>query len=103
MRVALVGAGSVAVRLARLLMQRGQDVVIVDCDKERIEELSDTLDCGFLKGDGSNPAVLKDVGPEETGDPAVGIVPGGFDHDMVTGAYESRQGEEVRQQSAARA
>jgi trk system potassium uptake protein TrkA len=66
MRIALIGAGTVAVQMAHLLTERGHDVVIVDRDKERIEELSDTLDCGFLKGDGSNPAVLKDIGPDET-------------------------------------
>jgi trk system potassium uptake protein len=66
MRIALVGGGTVAVQMAHLLTERGHDVVIVDRDKDRIEDLSDTLDCGFLKGDGSNPAVLKDIGPEET-------------------------------------
>ena len=66
MRLALVGAGTVAVQMAHLLTKRGHDVVIVDRDTDRIEELSETLDCGFLKGDGSNPAVLKDIDPKET-------------------------------------
>lgn len=33
---------------------------------ERIEDLSDRLDCSFLNGDGSTPAILREVGPEQT-------------------------------------
>jgi trk system potassium uptake protein TrkA len=66
MRIALIGAGALAVGTARLLTKRGHDVVMVDRDKSRIEVLSETLDCGFLVGDGSDPAVLRDIGPDET-------------------------------------
>ncbi|NJO67666.1 MAG: TrkA family potassium uptake protein [Rhodospirillales bacterium] len=65
MRIVLVGAGPVATGTASLLMQWGHEVVIIDRDKERIEQLAETLDCGFLIGDGSNPAVLRDAGPEQ--------------------------------------
>lgn len=66
MRIAFVGAGEVAVRTAELLIERGHEVVIIENDQEKIEELSDTLDCSFLHGDGSKPAILREVGPEQT-------------------------------------
>jgi trk system potassium uptake protein TrkA len=66
MRVAFVGAGEVTVKTAEILIQRGHKVVVVERDKARIEELTDSLDCSFLEGDGSNPAVLKEVDPKGT-------------------------------------
>jgi trk system potassium uptake protein TrkA len=66
MRVAFVGSSAVAVETARNLLKRGYEVVIIEKDKARIEELSATLDCGFLSGDGSKPAVLREVDPGHT-------------------------------------
>jgi trk system potassium uptake protein TrkA len=51
---------------ARLLLKRGHEVVIVERDKEQIEALSDELDCGFLHGDGSKPAILRETDPAQT-------------------------------------
>jgi trk system potassium uptake protein len=66
MRIAFVGAGEVTVRTAELLIERGHEVVIIENDQEKIDDLSDTLDCSFLHGDGSKPAILREVGPEQT-------------------------------------
>jgi trk system potassium uptake protein len=66
MRVAFVGAGEVTVRTAEFLIERGHEVVIIENEKEKIDDLSDTLDCSFLHGDGSKPAILREVGPEQT-------------------------------------
>lgn len=66
MRIAFVGAGEVAVRTAELLVKRGHEVVIIENDQDKIDDLSDTLDCSFLHGDGSKPAILHEVGPEQT-------------------------------------
>jgi trk system potassium uptake protein TrkA len=66
MRLAFVGAGEVTVRTAEILIQRGHEVIIIEGDKEKIDQLSESLDCSFLHGDGSNPAVLKEVDPEHT-------------------------------------
>jgi trk system potassium uptake protein len=66
MRIAFVGAGEVALRTAELLIERGHEVVIIENDQDKIDELSDALDCSFLHGDGSNPAILREVGPEQT-------------------------------------
>jgi len=66
MRIAFVGAGEVAVRTAELLIERGHEVVVIENDQEKIDDLSDKLDCSFLHGDGSKPAILREVGPEQT-------------------------------------
>lgn len=66
MRAVIVGAGTVSVMTAEWLLQRGHEVVIIESDKERINELSDRLDCGFLHGDGSRPAMLKEASPDDT-------------------------------------
>ncbi len=62
MRVVIVGAGAVAVVAARLLVERGNEVVMIERNEELIEELSENLDCGFVHGDGSKPADLREAG-----------------------------------------
>lgn len=66
MRVVFVGAGEVSARTAEFLIGKGHEVIIIDKDSERLEALSDHLDCSFLNGDGSNPAILREVSPEKT-------------------------------------
>jgi len=65
-RTAFVGAGEITVRTAELLIARGHEVIIIENNPEKIEELSDILDCSFLNGDGSKPAILREVSPEQT-------------------------------------
>lgn len=66
MRMVLIGGSSVAVATAQLLLSRRHEVVIIERDKARIEQLSESLDCGFLHGDGSRPAILREAVPAET-------------------------------------
>ncbi|NLF54595.1 MAG: TrkA family potassium uptake protein [Thauera phenolivorans] len=66
MRAVFVGAGSLAVMTAQRLLRRGHDVVMIERDRERIEALADELDCGFLQGDGSKPALLREADPAAT-------------------------------------
>jgi len=63
MRVVFVGADGLSVATAELLIARGHEVVIIDRDKDVIEALSDHLDCGFVHGDGSRPAILREASP----------------------------------------
>jgi trk system potassium uptake protein TrkA len=63
MRVIIVGGSAVAVATAKLLLKDHHDVVIIERDKAKIESLSETLDCGFLHGDGSKPAILQEAVP----------------------------------------
>ena len=62
----MIGAGSLTVMTARLLLRHGHEVVIIDADKERLDSLATELDCGFLNGDGSKPAILREADPEHT-------------------------------------
>jgi trk system potassium uptake protein TrkA len=66
MRIAILGASAAGIATARLLIAHKHDVVIVEKDKARIDELQNELDCGFIHGDGSRPGLLREVGPSET-------------------------------------
>lgn len=66
MRAVFIGASTLAVTTARYLLKRGHEVVLIERDKELIQELSLELDCGFLHGDGSKPAILREADPEHT-------------------------------------
>lgn len=63
MRVVFIGAGTLTVSTADMLIRRGHDVVIIDGDKERVQALSEELDCGFIHGDGTRPAILQEANP----------------------------------------
>jgi trk system potassium uptake protein TrkA len=65
MRTIFVGATVLTVMTARKLLEAGHNVVIIDQDEGRIAELAETLDCGFIHGDGSRPAVLEELSPGE--------------------------------------
>jgi trk system potassium uptake protein TrkA len=64
--VVIVGAGGLGATAARALLPQGCEVVCVERDAERIDALSGELDCGFVHGDGTKPAILREVGPERT-------------------------------------
>ena len=64
MRIVFVGAGDLTVETATLLIDRKHEVVIIESDKDKIDNLSESLDCSFLHGDGSKPYILKEAGPE---------------------------------------
>jgi trk system potassium uptake protein TrkA len=66
MRVVFVGASDLAIATVRRLLKAGHEVVVIDKNKQKIEELSEELDCGFLHGDGSRPSKLEEVGPDNT-------------------------------------
>jgi trk system potassium uptake protein TrkA len=66
MRVVIVGAGGLAATAARVLLQQGCEVILIERDPARIESLTSELDCGFVNGDGTKPAILREVGPERT-------------------------------------
>jgi trk system potassium uptake protein TrkA len=66
MRLVFLGATALAVKTAHALIEAGHEVIIIERDAERIKELSGTLDCAFLHGDGSKPDVLKEADPGHT-------------------------------------
>jgi trk system potassium uptake protein TrkA len=66
MRAVFIGASSLSAVTAKFLHQRGHEVVIVERDEERIRALREEIDCGFLHGDGSKPAILREADPPQT-------------------------------------
>jgi trk system potassium uptake protein TrkA len=66
MRAVFVGASTLAVMTARILLKRKHEVVIIELSRERIDALTEELDCGFLHGDGSKPAILREADPPQT-------------------------------------
>ncbi len=66
MRIAFVGAGVVTVMTAKALIEQKHEVIIIESNREKIDRLSEELDCSFLHGDGGKPAILLEVGPEQT-------------------------------------
>ena len=66
MRAVIIGSSTLSLMTARILLKRGHEVVVIEKDKERIESLTESLDCGVLHGDGSKPAILKETDPGTT-------------------------------------
>jgi trk system potassium uptake protein TrkA len=66
MRTVFVGAGKVSIGTSKALIKKGHEVVIIETDKARIDELSEEMDCSFLQGDGSQPNILREVNPAQT-------------------------------------
>ena len=66
MRAVFLGAGSLTLNTARVLLKRGHEVVMIERDREVIDTLSEELDCGFIVGDGSRPAILREADPQHT-------------------------------------
>ncbi len=66
MRAVFIGAGELTSLTAQQLLKYGYEIVIVEKDKARIDELSETLGAGFIHGDGSKPAILREADPSAT-------------------------------------
>jgi trk system potassium uptake protein TrkA len=65
MRVVIVGASDLAVETARILLDEGHEVIVIEQNSERIEALDDELACSFLHGDGSDPHIMDEVAPQD--------------------------------------
>lgn len=66
MRIVFIGTGALSIETANLLIDRQHEVVIIESENQKIEQLSERLDCSFLRGDGSKPKVLNEAGPEHS-------------------------------------
>ena len=66
MRFVFTGGGTLTALTVRLLVQRGHEVVIIERDAEVIDAQRDELDVGFIHGDGTRPAILREADPEST-------------------------------------
>jgi len=65
MRAVFIGASALTIMTTKILLKRGHEIIIIEENKEKIEALTNEMDCGFLAGDGSKPAILKETNPGE--------------------------------------
>lgn len=63
MKIVFIGASSLAVSTAELMLQHDHEVIIIETNKAVIDELMEQIDCVFVHGNGSKPAILKETDP----------------------------------------
>lgn len=61
MRIVIVGASRFGVATAEQLINTGHEVVLVDNDRDKLDEVAEDLDCGLVHGDGSLPTVQREA------------------------------------------
>ena len=66
MRAVFIGAGDLTNITARKLLDDGCEVIIIEKEKARIDELTADMAAGFIHGDGSKPAILREADPAAT-------------------------------------
>ncbi len=66
MRIVFSGASPLAIITAKELIKQGHEVIIIEANKEKIDHVSDELDCSFLHGDSTRPATLSQVDPKNS-------------------------------------
>jgi trk system potassium uptake protein TrkA len=64
-KIAIIGAGAVGFELARIITRREHDLVLVERDQERVDKVSEQIDCRFVVGNGISPMVLNEVGMKD--------------------------------------
>lgn len=61
MRIIVIGGSRLGVAVVEQLLEGDHDVVLVDKSRDRLDAMSDRLDCGFIEGDGTLPQTLRDA------------------------------------------
>lgn len=61
MRIVVVGASRFGINTATQLIEKGHEVLMIDKDLERLEEIGEQLDCGMIHGDGSTPSIQREA------------------------------------------
>jgi len=61
MRVVILGASRFGAAIAEKLIEENHEVVLIDKNRDRLEKLSERLDCGMIEGDGTMPSVLEET------------------------------------------
>jgi trk system potassium uptake protein TrkA len=62
----IIGGGSLASHCAAALTKRDHEVVIIEKDQDKIDMLSQYIDCGFILGDGAKPKFLEEACAKNT-------------------------------------
>jgi len=65
MRIVFAGAGAVTRMAAQTLINWGHEVILIDENEEKVQELTEELGCSVLHGDASKPTILSQVNPKD--------------------------------------
>lgn len=65
MRVIIVGASALGHDLSKKLIEKGDEVVLIERDPNRAKEMAETLDCTVIKMEGTRPDALEKAGIDE--------------------------------------
>lgn len=61
MRIIVVGASRFGVATLRQLIDSGHEAILVERRRDRLDEVSDEIECGFIHGDGTLPSILREA------------------------------------------
>jgi trk system potassium uptake protein TrkA len=61
MRIIVVGASRFGLATLRRLIENGHEAVLVDRDRDRLDLVSDEVECGLIHGDGTLPSILREA------------------------------------------
>lgn len=59
MRIIIVGASPLGVDLARFLIRKGDEIVLIERNSQKAKEISETLDCTVIEAEGTRPDILE--------------------------------------------
>ncbi|HUS81058.1 MAG TPA: TrkA family potassium uptake protein [Armatimonadota bacterium] len=57
MRVIILGSSRLALQTAEIMINRGDEVVIIERDPDKAAHLAESMDCAIVEGDGADPNV----------------------------------------------
>lgn len=62
MKITIIGAGRLGIRLAKLLLDENHDITIIDVSESRVDKVVETYDVQGVTGSGTQREVLKEAG-----------------------------------------
>ncbi|MFW5828789.1 MAG: Trk system potassium transporter TrkA [Planctomycetota bacterium] len=66
MRILIAGAGTIGTHLTAALVRDGQDLVLIDPDRDKLDMLENQVDCQLVQGNAISPSVMEDAGIRRT-------------------------------------
>ncbi|MFW5983762.1 MAG: potassium channel family protein, partial [Halobacteria archaeon] len=65
LRIIIAGMGRVGYYAAKTLKEQGHELVVIEEDGDRCEEINDEYIATVIEGDTTRPSVLRQAGPEK--------------------------------------